>query len=130
MRGEGGAPGGSHHLHVAAGKAGATIFVLPEHVQPRRPESSAEPPAVLSGPRVPRQLCWPRHGGRTCHVRSTLAVPLRPETQSRVGYSSQVSDSVRPSAARSSLRSSASFASRNSSSCGGGTAVPDSIACA
>jgi hypothetical protein len=45
-------------------------------------------------------------------------------------YSRQIVASVHPSSANSPARSGASATAKNSSSCGGGTAVPASIACA
>jgi hypothetical protein len=34
--------------------------------------------AAACVPRLPRQLCWPRHPGRAYHRRDTLASPLDP----------------------------------------------------
>ncbi len=45
-------------------------------------------------------------------------------------YSSQIVASVHPSSSNSAARSGASATEKNSSSCGGGTDVPLSIACA
>src|SRR5262249_61037399 len=60
-RSEGGAFGTTPHLHVAAGEAGATALVRPG------PIGSGEKIRVLFAAPLPRQLCWPRHGRRTCH---------------------------------------------------------------
>src|SRR5262245_55141953 len=67
-------PSDTPALHVAAGEAGATDLVRPDRTL-----------ALSFVPRLPRQLCWPRHGGRKCYRRPMLAVPLRPKTQSWVG---------------------------------------------
>src|SRR5262249_16078440 len=117
--------GGTHHLHVAAGKAGATAWARSAHVPTWHlvvlPVQARVVPRV---PCVPRQLCWPRHGARACHRRFTLALPLRPKTESWVGYlrlrrSASVpkpllsSDFARcASVSRRSSRSTASFAAR------------------
>src|SRR5215468_11270398 len=50
--GSGGESGalGTHHLCVAAGHAGATVLVRPEHVQSRRPESLTDENACFVVP--------------------------------------------------------------------------------
>src|SRR5262249_22588024 len=67
---------GTHLLHVAAGKAGATILVRTEQVPTCVRESR---PASV--PRLPRQLGWPRHGGRPCHRAAPARRTPRPPTE-------------------------------------------------
>src|SRR5262249_59005034 len=84
--GESEALGSTHYLHVAAGKAGATIFVRPEHLQTRRPgSSSARRLRCRACDVLPRRLCRPRHGIRPIHRAPHARLRFRPETKSRVG---------------------------------------------
>src|SRR5262249_6017153 len=75
MGGEGGALGSTHHLHVAAGKAGAAISARPAYGPSRRPGPLplGRTPAVWSVPRfaAPALLAaaWRSHVPRTIHAR-------------------------------------------------------------
>jgi len=71
--------------------------------------------------------------GPRLRIQGALAI-LQRRWRAQVGGgatpSSQIMDSVHPSAAKSAARRSASPAGKNSSSCGGFTVVPASMACA
>src|SRR5262245_60223078 len=85
--GESGAPGSTHHLCVAAGKAGATVLVRPEYVQSWRPGVVDRRERLLCRACL---VCRASLAGRgmavACATRQLmLAVPLRPETEPWVG---------------------------------------------
>src|SRR5262249_19794214 len=74
-----GALGSTHHLHVAAGQAGATVSVRPEHVPTQRPEPLPSERLYCRACLV----CRASSAGRGMAVaratgRLMLAVPLRP----------------------------------------------------
>src|SRR5262249_40143527 len=75
------------------GDARRTLLALAALLQGRTPEgierwgptsssNKPTPPGVL---RMPRQLCWPRHGARPCHQTPHARSSHRPKTQSWVG---------------------------------------------
>src|SRR5262249_32746190 len=78
---------GTHHLCVAAGKAGATVLVRPEHVQSRHPGVVDRRERLLCPACL---VCRASLAGRGMAVacasrRFMLAAARRPETKSWVG---------------------------------------------
>src|SRR6185436_20440988 len=95
-------------------------------VEPYRHSSYTRMSGYECGIECRTQLAlWGRCDGRGI---SGSQLRLR-ATKARVQPEAQIQRSSMPSSARSLARSGASSAAKNSSSCGGATCVPDSIAC-